>query len=217
MNKLKIRCSSIGDIVAKATKGRTISVGAETYVKRWLIKEMTGKKELQSYAPALLKGTLMEDIALDLLSRLDGAMYIKNDKRLENEYLSGEFDCLDGDTVIDIKCPFDAYNMPYFDTEPPKGYWCQLQGYMALTGATKARLVYMLVDAPEEVILSLEKRAAYNGGNVEAVRAALTFNDVPRKLRKKEFSFNRDEDFINNLYARIDAMREYASELIGQQ
>ena len=214
MKTLKVRCSSIGDIVAKAKGGRTISVGAETFVKKWLIQEVTGKRTLDVSTPALKKGIIQEDEAFYFLCGLDNRMYIKNDKRIENDYLKGEYDCLDGDTVIDIKCPWDAYTMPYFDTEPNKGYWCQLQGYMALTGAKHARLIYLLMDAPEEMIEQAERKAAFAGLDVEAVRKNMTFEDVEDKWRLKEFRFDRDDDFIKALYERIDLMREYATTLI---
>ena len=216
MKQFKIRCSAINDIMAKATKGRTISVGAETFCKKWLIRQMTGKHEQQVSTPVLRKGILMEDMAIDFLLRLDGgkSFFDKNEDNLQNEYLTGTPDIITEDTVIDIKCPWDAYTMPYFDTEPDKGYWAQLQGYMALTGRKKARLVYLLMDAPESLIESAEKKALWNGLDVDAVRDSMTFDNVPDNLRKVEFTFDYDEDYIASVYDRVTAMRDFLKALV---
>jgi hypothetical protein len=216
INDLKVRCSGIGNVIAKATGKRTISAGAETFVKTWLVEKLTGKRTANVSTPAMQKGTFMEDDAFDFLCELDKGMYLKNETgRLENDYLTGEYDCLDGDTVIDIKCPKDAFSMPYFDTTPDKGYWCQLQGYMALTGAKKARLIYLLMDYPEHMIEQAQRRASWNNEDIEAVRKSMTFEDVPNEYRKKEFRFERDDEFIASLYNRIELMREYGKDLLS--
>jgi len=220
MQKYKVHCSGIGDIIAAATKGRTISVGAETAIKHHIISELYERRKEPVKSKYLDKGNEKEEDAIRFLSAVHGDFYSKNEKLLENEHLIGTPDIIAGDTVIDIKCSWSCFTFPYFDTEPLKKYWCQLQGYMALTGAKKAILSYCLMDATidqvERAVSDYCKanECEYTEEIEELVAKDMQYEHLPTHLRLKEFRFDRDDDFIKALYERIDAMREYATTLI---
>ena len=125
-----------------------------TDVEDWLKSEIYGKvKTIES--KYFDKGNLCEGDAIEFVSMYfpDLPLLIKNEKNYESDYITGTPDLILSDEIIDIKCPWDAYTFPLFETElPEKNYYWQLQAYMSLTGITKGRIIYVLMDTPLELI-----------------------------------------------------------------
>lgn len=193
----KCRASQIGSMMTNDRSGKAMGETAKSYLKDWVREQIYGHpKDIRS--KYLVKGTLLEDEAIRFYIESTGSEFLlKNDERFENDFFTGEPDVIDGDTIYDFKNSWDAYTFPLFDDQPDKGYYAQLQGYMNLTGARKAKLVHVLLSTPEEISFSEPKDYSF----------------VDSKFRIKEFSIDYDPEFIELAQARVLECREYLGEL----
>jgi len=220
MKEFKIRCSAIGQIMTNArAKNEILGQTAKTYAENWVKEQLYGKRREIS-SKYMLKGTQMEDEAIDLLSVYDFASYTKNQQSFENDFMTGTPDIISpAGVVIDIKTSWDCFTFPLFDAEiPTKDYYYQLQGYMALTGLKAACLAYCLVDTPVHIIESESKRLVYNEGYdfdeaVEILTEKMRYTGIDLKLRVKTFNVEYDQTTIDAIYQRVQEVREYINTL----
>ncbi len=177
-----------------------LSESAISHIKDYLTTEIYGyQKEIKS--KYIEKGNLLEDAAIDYaIQVLDLPFVLKNETHYMDEHFIGTPDIVADDEVIDIKCSWDCFTFPLFETEVPNDdYFYQLQIYMHLTGKRKARLVYVLMDTPEH--MHWER--------------AMTYGHLDEKYRLKSFSIDYDSELITMLQMRVMAAREYiAKELL---
>jgi hypothetical protein len=193
----KCRCSQIGAMMTNDRSGKAMGETAKSYLKDWVREQIYGHpKDIKS--KYLNKGRLLEDEAIRFYVEATGSDFlIKNDERFENDFFTGEPDVIDGDTIYDFKNSWDAYTFPLFDEQPDKGYYAQLQGYMALTGVKKAKLIHILLSTPEEISFTDPHDYSF----------------VDSKFRIKEFTFDFDPTFIELAQNRVLECREYLSTL----
>lgn len=211
MKEFKLRASK-GSVLLQTGK---MGAGTKTYVKEWLISQLTGK-EKRIDSKYLKSGIEREPESLVRASKHFGIELVKNTNQLENEFFTGEFDAKTDDMVIDVKSAWDAFTFPLFETEPEKGYVRQLQIYMDLTGLKKASLVYCLENGTEEMIESLSWKIAKEKGSDEPTiehwdkaEAELNYDHLPDEMRIKVFSFERDEELIINMKQSVVDCRSY--------
>jgi len=198
--QFKIRCSAIGDIMANSRTKDPLSKGAKTYVKHWLKEKIYGyEKEWSNKYVA--KGHEVEQDSLDFVAfHLNFLDLPKNEDRYENDYLTGTPDALPGDIVIDVKNSWDFTTFPIFENNvPTKDYMYQLQGYMALTGRKKAKLIYTLMDTPEFLLSPHDD--------------IFTYENIDVKYRVKVFEIERDNEMIDKIYKKVEDCRAYINEL----
>ena len=217
----KIRCSAIGQIMTNPrSKSETLSETAKTYAETWVKEQLYGRhKDFTSKYTD--KGNSMEQAAIDFAAaQLGWGMVFKNEDYLSDEHITGTPDLIMGDLVADIKCPWDCFTFPLFDSEPPKGYDWQLQGYMALTGAKRAHLVYCLMDAPEHIIeREAWSRVRADGGDeltqelFEEVKEQMTYANIPDKYRIRTFELVADPDKVQAIRERVGAVREHIDRI----
>jgi len=197
-----------------------LSESAKSYCKEWLISEITGKKK-DIRSKYLSRGKAMEESAIKRISKhYDSGIY-KNETELENEFFTGTFDATNSDIVIDAKVPFDAFTFPFFETEPDKNYYGQLQVYMELISYRKASLFYGLENGSEEQINKLSWDIARDLGKDEpdiedydlAVEE-LSYDHLPDSLRKKVFEFEYNEDYIKKAEKMVLASRKYIETVL---
>jgi len=195
----KLRASAGGKLATNPrSKSELLSETTKTYIKEWLTEQIYGvKKEITS--KYLTKGIELEYEAIEyLVANSDLPFFLKNDERFEDEYFCGTPDIVTDEFIIDIKCSWDCFTFPLFESEiPNKDYFYQLQIYMHLTGVKKAKLVYVLMNTPQE--LSYELVHDYSG--VEASK------------RIKTFEFDYDENVINDLIEKVKISRNYIKQL----
>lgn len=203
LETFKCRASAAGKLMTNPTaanvkKGETLSETTKTFVKEWLKEHIYGfRKEITS--KQINKGIIFEDTAIDkAIEWLDLPFAIKNAKRYEDDYFTGEPDLILADEVIDIKNSWDCFTFPLFEKEiPTDDYFYQVQVYMYLTGKRKARVVYVLLETPE----------TYN-------EPAKSYDHVEKKYRIKEFAFDYEPEVIEKLKERVTQVRNYINEII---
>lgn len=177
------------------------------------------------------KGKMAEEEAITLLSRLYKMVYVKNDVRIENEWVSGVPDIIvassyeKADKIIDIKCPYDVETFfAVLGKELISQYKWQVLTYMWLTGADEGEVAYLLMNTPD-YILNSEKRRLFDrmeavteedAAYKEAERVLvnnLTFDDMPLEDRKISFHVERDEKLIGKIPKRVEKCREHLVEI----
>lgn len=203
-----------------------ISYLKEVYVWEKYGKEPVGGAERSKYT---MKGKLVEDDSIMMLSRIDSQTYSKNDTRYKNNYLTGEPDIIvlengTASKIIDIKSSYDFATLLANIGSPLNSlYKYQVQGYMALTGALEGEVCYCLVNMPTEIINAEKKKIFYalNAATEESpeyirqtnrMENSMTFDEVPIKERVVRFPVPRDEELIAKIYKRVEQCRLWLEE-----
>ena len=221
---MKIRCSALGKIMTEPrSKSEVLSQTAKTYIQELVLEDMYGiKKEFSSRYTD--KGNIQEDESIELAARvLDLPFCTKNDEYFENDFIKGTPDLVLDDEIIDIKTSFDGTTFPWFADElPEKNYYWQLIGYMWLTGRKNGRIVYCLVDTPEDIVLDEIRRTSWKKFELEVsdqtekeVRAKHEFNHIPEPLRVKEFKIEYSDASVNKIIEKIKDAKEYYNTLVN--
>jgi hypothetical protein len=218
MKTFKARASMMGALFTEPrAKKDLISATCESYLQDWFLENKWGIKNGFS-SKYTDKGISVEEDAISMYNRVFNANCVKNDEWFEDEYCTGTPDIINEDEVIDVKNSFSVKTFPFFDKElPNKGYFYQLQTYMRLTGKSKAKIVYFLIDTPEDIIEREAKSILYkeNLPNdfydilLEEIREQHTYGHIPEKERIKVFEVSRDEDFINAIENKFKFCREF--------
>lgn len=236
MTNTLFRCSSLSKLMTNPKLKADIEAGnlsetTKTYLLEVYISEKYNRDKNVT-SKYMEKGLLVEEDSITLYSRVMKKFFKKNESKLSNEFIKGTPDLYTGleiteaDLVIDIKSSWDIFSFfkVKFDNSINKDYWWQLQGYMALTGASKAKLVYCLVDTPDTLIEDEKRKLLYkmNAGTTEnedyiiaceELERSMRFSDIPMEDRVIEYSIDRDDKAIAQLYDRIERCRMYLNEL----
>lgn len=190
----KCRASAAGSLMTNPrSKTEIISETTKLYLHDWIKEIIYGQKK-QIDSKYISKGIEYEDMAIDkAIEWLDLPFAVKNKKKFEDEFFTGEPDLLLDDTVIDIKNSWDCWTFPLFENEiPTKGYYYQLQIYMHLTGLKKAKLVYVLLNTPET-----------------KYTPEIDYSNVDTKYRIKSYNFEYDPKVIEQIKKRVIESRDY--------
>jgi hypothetical protein len=204
------------------SKGEVLSQTAKTYLKELAIEEKFGiRKEFSSRYTD--KGNIQEDTAIEMASKVLSLPFaLKNTEYFENEFIKGTPDLILEDEIIDIKCSWDGTTFPWFEDElPNKDYFWQLVGYMWLTGRSKARVVYCLVDTPEDIVQDEIRRTSWKKFEIDVteeteneVRAKHEFSHISENKRVRAYLVELTNEDIDKVKEKLLHAREYYNELI---
>lgn len=248
-NSIKFRCSSLGYIMTEPrSKTEILSETCKTHLVDVFISHKYGRREDIS-GKHLDKGNEREEDSITLLSRVNRKFYKKNDIRLSNDFIQGECDVYEGEEItkathtLDTKTSWSAHT--FFRSQNKKlddMYFCQGQGYMWLTGATKHTVAYCLVNGTPKAIMDEKKKllwsmsendSAYKekckqieinhifnlgefineNPNFDLDNSVADWNfDIPMNDRLFQFRFERDEDVIERFKKRIIDCREWMNK-----
>jgi hypothetical protein len=179
VKEILFRCSSLGHLMTepklKADKeAGNLSEGTKTHCVDVFASWYYGRRE-DAYSKYLEKGNAVEEDAVTLLSLETKNLYFKNEENLRNEYISGTPDLFLKDdkgnieVVEDIKSSWDIFTfLRTQHKELNSLYYWQLQGYMWLTGASKAKIRYCLVNSTSDLIESEKRKTAYQMNLIDA-------------------------------------------------
>ncbi len=197
MKEFKISPSQCGKIMTNARKKGELSKTTITYVDEWIKEQIYGRRK-QLDNKYLDKGNDVENESIQYISEhLNIKGINKNEKTFANDFMVGTPDVITTDTVIDMKNSWDCFTFPLLEKEVPnKDYFYRLQCYMALTGKKKAKLIYTLMNTPEDLI---PKWDFFNH----------CYDDINTKYRIKVFDIERDDEVIKEIENRVKAIREH--------
>jgi hypothetical protein len=229
-SKVKIHCSSLGVLFtepkSKADKDAgNLSETAKSHLIKVYAREYWGR-ERKIETKQMAKGTIQENIGIDLLGEIDGNEYKKNTIMFDNDWLVGTPDIIHVPSlcVIDLKLSWDAETfLPNIVAPLDKMYYCQLQGYLFLTGMDNGKVGYGLVDATAKQILDEQRKIFYQMDcateeNPEYLLACaeveknMTYADIPKHERVVYKTANRDDELIEQIPAKVQRAREFLSE-----
>lgn len=226
-SKVLIRCSSLSALFtepksAEDKKNGELSETAKGHLIEVYASEFWGV-ETEITATAVRKGLLCEDEAITTLSRLDKRLYVKNEERKSNEWITGECD-IDNepdDEIVDTKVSLSATSfLSNLTKKPEKDHIIQLNGYMWLWGRNRARIAHVLCDMPESLIEG-EKYQLLRAMDVATEESpdfkkawakrltALKFSHLPIEQRVLCHQLYRDESIIEKIPGKITKAREY--------
>jgi hypothetical protein len=162
LDNLIFRSHSCGDLCGQRGLGVT---GQKKALQSYREQFFDRTKEIKS--KYLEKGLLNESGAIDMINRVHGLNFVKNEIRLTNEYLTGECDIIEKDFVADVKNSWDLFTFDEAHSTETKDYEWQLRAYMELYDKPKAQLYYCLTDMSEmQLLTELERKANYYGGDL---------------------------------------------------
>ena len=218
MNEFKIRCSAIGNIMSKPKKkADLISATAKTYCKKWLTEQIYNRRESIS-SKYLLKGTAVEDDSIKYISNaLNYKKIKKNYEHFENDFFTGTPDVIVKDEILELKNSWNCFTFPLFEDDiPNKAYYYQTQGYMNLTGLKKAKLIYTLMDTPEDLIQKNYGVPIFGTGSefYEEFKKDYIYENIDNKYRIKIFEIDYDESIIDDIRERVVNCRNYINLLL---
>jgi hypothetical protein len=219
-----VRCSSLGKLMTEPrSKSEVLSQTAKSYIEDLFNElEFGYRKEFSSRYTD--KGLEMEDEAIQFASeQFDWEFVVKNTERFTNDYITGEPDINTDSLLADIKCSWSLDTYPMFEADlKNKDYYWQLQGYMWLTGKTKAELVYCLMNTPLQIVEDEVRRAHWKAGLIDEdidlrheVQTKHNYDNIPSKLRVKRYIVERDEKAIEKIIEKVEIAREYYKMLKG--
>lgn len=211
----KFRASGVKNLMTNSrSKSDLLSKTAKSYLNEIWIEEMLGRKKFVS-TPAMQKGTIVESLSMELVESVTGEVYFKNNQKIENDFISGTPDVIDKEKslILDIKSSWDLWTFSAVDQKQAKSdYYWQLLAYMWLTGSTKSKLIYALVNTPEAIVFQEFNWLSYKIDEKEAeeiTRKNHTFDDIDEKLRLKIYGFEFSQADVEELKVRIQIARHY--------
>jgi hypothetical protein len=194
-------------------------------IQSYVLSKYNRVREIQT--KQMVKGIVSEEESIALFSLIDGNKYTKNTDRLSNEFISGTPDLHSGDEllycdeIIDVKTSWDIFTFLSNVPDPNNfNYYCQLQGYMALTGAKIGTIAYCLVNTPDSIIQGekynllrrLDVATEESPEYIREVKKLIQnrkFDDIHPQERILTFSIERNDDFIEKIYNTISKCREF--------
>ncbi len=216
-NKLLIRASALSRLMSEPKSKADKEAGllgetAKTLITEiWLNNEYGYKEDVVT--DEMMKGLICEQDSMSLVQDvLGGEFRLKNTTYFKNEFIHGTPDIIlsKEDYCEDIKT---SYNLRTFvDAEYKQGnsYWWQGQAYMWLTGKTKYRLMYCLVETPSDITVEQKKRFYYKfncdetNQNYIDISMQIDHNNniiskIPKEKRVKIFEFPFDKEAIEKV------------------
>ena len=218
----KFRCSSLGKIVSKS--GNLTQTTKTFLLELWIKEKFCIEKDINS--KYLEKGISCESDGRSILQKVfyRDEFVSKNKIRLENDFLSGEYDYFSNtdNTVTDIKNAWDLFS--FHKAELTHDYKWQLKGYAMLLGIKKCRLLYCLNDMPDFLLCEEEKKMFYNGkflstesqeflSACQDLRKKYTYGYLKLEERFKYWHFECTNQDIDEIKKSVELSRKYLIEL----
>lgn len=207
----------------------------------WITEGMVSVTRELLDIPQMQKGTIVEPQSLALLSIVDGTYYLPNEdkegnrERIFNEYLSGEVDAYEGESIMRANCIPDVksiYDYPTFlckiqDAILPANDW-QVKGYMDISGAPRGFIANCLVDTDEGTIEGLKYRLLSKlrcatdedpkfKEKWSLIERSMKFSHIPPHKRVFKKNVEPVSDFQRSqLYDRVKVCREWLAQFHEQ-
>ena len=223
-DNLLFRCSSAGNLIAeKEVAGGLTETAIGLLEEKHIFAQYGIEKDIES--KYMTKGTQVEDDSITLLSRLDKIFYKKNTQIFSDDFIIGTPDIVTQDCIIDIKSNWDIFS--FYKAKRAKKmnklYYWQLMCYMHLTGLKSAKLVYCLVDTPEQFIekeiinlwYKLGKPSSEDKYFIQAsedLRKKAIYNHIPMKERVSISTLEYDAKEMERLQKIILIARKYMND-----
>lgn len=175
-------------------KDQSLPVGVQNYLKK-LYREVKYNRRKRLESKYILKGNIQEDEAITMYSLYTGEFFFNNKERVNNKWITGEYDMYSGKDInnitegYDTKCSFDLSTFPFKDEPLDLNYYYQNMSYMWLSGSNKWTTVYCLTDTPMKMVKDMLYREDFRWDSEDAPKSA--------KLNIINNNVYSDESFAN--------------------
>lgn len=160
IDELIVRASQCGEICKPKGLGKT----GEKLARKIYLEHKYGR--VKSFTSKYTdKGTKVEETSIKELADYLQRDFTKNEIRMTNDFFTGECDIDDEllDTIIDIKNSWDLFTFDDAKHDLNQDYVFQGRCYMNLYKRSNFKLIHMLSDAPDEMILKTLEIESYKG------------------------------------------------------
>lgn len=214
------QAETLAELTAKRDAPPELSKTTVKYLEEIFIEEVFGrKKDVDS--KFFDKGTTVEADSISLVTKVEGVFLKKNEKTFENDFIEGTPDII-VPKLFDIKSAWDIWTFIAVKEVSPE-YYAQLQGYMELAKSDTSLLKYCLVNTPEGLIYDEVKKKTFYKGVLDTdplymeiadqIEKNMTYDEIDPAIRIKSFEVKKDNQFIAELYKKIEQAREYLNSM----
>lgn len=191
---MKFRASQLGKLMTSSrSKGEALSQTAKSYIIQMAKENYYGyRTELTN--KYVLKGLEQEQDSIDLLNAVRFENYVKNQERVENEYLTGCCDIITEDKIIDLKTSWslDTFPSTTYELKDLNEYEWQGRAYMYLYDRDSFELVYAMVSTYPELLSQYDPMDIHEVDHIDPAKriTSITFE------RNKELEIQMQEKLL---------------------
>lgn len=235
-NEVKFRASSWGNLltdpVTKAAKeAGELSVTCQKELIQIYNMLKYGRKQ-DIVTKQMEKGKMVELDSINMFSTVEGQMFYKNDRQLENEWFTGHPDVVNDDDISkatechDIKSSWSIITfMPQLISDNDKGYEAQLNVYFDLIGeqCQSGSIAYCLVSAPENMVMAEKKSLLWKMDVVSEIspeflktaaelEKLMIYDDIDPRERVIKKPVQRNPELIQKMKDKVPKLREWLAD-----
>jgi hypothetical protein len=203
---MKWRPSQLGKLMTNSrSKSELLSETAKSEIRKIAKQDFFGY-ELNIKTKPMIKGTDWEHEGIKLLNDVRFTnKYVKNNLRVENDYMSGCCDIITDDLIIDIK---SSWSLDTFPATPSEGensdYEWQGRAYMWLYDRPAFELVYTMYTTPDDLLTEWDNLSIHR------------VNHIPMHHRVTVLSYERDTAIEEQIKERLIACSEYYAQYVNE-
>jgi hypothetical protein len=203
---MKFRASSLGKLMTSSrSKGDVLSQTAKSYIIQKAKEDFYGyKNELTN--KYVLKGIEQEQDSIDLLNLVRVEKWVKNDKRVENEWITGCCDIITEFSIIDIKSSWslDTFPSTSYELKDLNDYEWQGRAYMWLYDMPTFELCYVMVSTHPELLSQYDPYDIHEVDHIDPAK------------RITSITFERDKEMEIQMAERLIEATKFYKEVITQ-
>lgn len=203
---MKFRASQLGKLMTSSrSKGDVLSQTAKSYIIEKAKQDFYGyKNELTN--KYVLKGIEQEQDSIDLLNLVRVENWVKNDKRVENEWISGCCDIITEFSIIDIKSSWslDTFPATSYELKDLSIYEWQGRAYMWLYDMPTFELCYVMVSTHPELLSQYDPYDIHEVDHIDPAK------------RITSITFERDKELEIQMAERLIEATAFYKEVITQ-
>ena len=203
---MKWRPYQLGKLMTNSrSKSDPLSETAKSEIRKLAKQDFYGYTTEIKTKP-MIKGTDWEHEGIKLLNDVRFTnKYVKNNLRVENEYMSGCCDILMDDLIIDIK---SSWSLDTFPATPSEGensdYEWQGRAYMWLYDRPSFELVYTMYDTDDTLLTDWDNKSIHK------------VNHIPAHHRVTVLRYERDLAIEDQIKERLRACSEYYAQYVNE-
>ena len=205
---MKWRPSQLGKLMTNSrSKSKLLSETAKSEIRKIAKQDFYGYSYSSDIrTKPMIKGTDWEHEGIKLLNDVRFTnKYVKNNLRVENDYMSGCCDIITDDLIIDIK---SSWSLDTFPATPSEGensdYEWQGRAYMWLYDRPAFELVYTMYTTPDDLLTEWDNLSIHR------------VNHIPAHHRVTVLRYERDLAIEEQIKERLIACSEYYAQYVNE-
>lgn len=207
-----------------------LSAGAKNHlIERYFREKYNGywATSGSKYPYSLIKGTTLEPVGIEILSRVDNIQYHHPDIAESSDFLTGRPDifCYDNKKLVDIKITWNAVNFGKLHLQKLSlQAYCQLNGYMEIFGFDEAEVCYMLLNTPKFLVEQKQKELFRKFADGTLLREEFDEKydelldqfdfeaKIPESKRIIRYGVKKDNELLDKVRSKMPLCKEFLAE-----